>query len=102
MKLMLALLTVAVPQLGHAQVTNRFAPEAQPFSGVSPISTPSLDLMNSRGNRDTPTMREQRLKRIAVFRSEVARLAHENGGSLTANDKAYLAGEVRKLAYRNR
>ncbi len=102
MKLFLALLTVAVPQLAHAQVTNRFAPEAQPFSGVSPIYTPSIGLMDIPGSGDTPTMREQRLKRIAAFKNKAARLANENGGSLTANDQAYLAGEARKLAYRNR
>jgi len=98
MKLVLALLMLATPQMIEAQATNRFAPEAQPFSGISARQ----DGWIAESSNDTPTMREQKLKRVAVFKDEVARLLIENGGSLTADNMERLTSEARRLAYHNR
>lgn len=98
MKLTLALIMLTAPQIGEAQPTNRFAPEAQPFGGIN-ASQASWMLASSN---DTPTMRKQRLKRVTVFKAEVAKLLTENGGFLTADDTARLNRKARRLTYRNR
>ena len=98
MKLVLALLMSATPQIIEAQATNRFVPEAQPFSGISAHQ----DRWMAESSNDTPTMRRQKLKRVAVFKKEVARLLAENGGSLTTDNMDDLTRAARKLAYRNR
>ena len=102
MNRMIWLIALAVPGLAGAS-----PPGAAPGSApVAPklLSTPDTfsgaphDLSSRDG---TPTMRRQKLDQAIALREEAARLARENGGTLSPRQQAYIQRKARAiLAFR--
>jgi hypothetical protein len=104
MKLIACLVLAAIPTMAQAQIyntlTGRFAESGTvyPSRGISPENN-SFGIYNLG---DTPTMRQQRAKRVAAFRAKVADVLAANNGVLTDDSMQYLRRELVKLNYRNR
>jgi hypothetical protein len=104
MKLIAYLLLAALPTMADAQVyntlTGRFGDS--PYGSYARGVYPPIDNFDRYGSNDTPTMRQQREKRIAAFRTKVAVVLAANNGTLTDDAAKYLRHEFVKLNYRNR
>lgn len=104
MKLIAGLVLAALPTMADAQIYNTlqgtFAESHYGDYGRGFYL--QADPNGYFGQGDTPTMREQRAKRIAAFQAKVADMLAANNGTLTDNAREYLGRELVKLKYRNR
>jgi len=64
-------------------------------NGATSYSVPDVYMFS--GNRETPTMRQQKLDQSAALREEAARLQAADGGTLSAKHAAYIRKRVRKI-----
>ena len=101
MKTIVAVLALALPVSAHAQAF-------QPSQGTIPSLNRDLSVPNIRVpfegwyGDDTPTMWQQRHKRVVAFQTKVADLLQSNGGTLSDDDRQTVRREWLKLRYRNR
>ena len=98
MNRMIWLIALAVPSLAAAS-----PPGAAPGSAPAPLKllrTPDTfsgaphDLSSRDG---TPTMRRQKRDRAIALREEAARLASENGGTLSPRQQSYVRRKARAI-----
>jgi len=101
-KMILALLALVVPASAQAQAFKQ--ERAVQFSPVSPPGyLPDLRIpFDGWHVGDTPTMWEQRQKRVVAFRAKVAGLLQADGGALTPDNRRLIEQEWRRLRYHNR
>lgn len=106
MKVILALLAMVVASSAHAQA---FRPPASAnwgggsFSDSAPRNIPDLRIPFEGWHADdTPTMWQQRHKRVVAFQAKVANLLRSDGGTLTEDSRKIVEREWTKLRYRNR
>jgi hypothetical protein len=104
MKLIAGLVLAALPTMADAQIYNtlRGTFAESNYGNYGRGFYLQADPTGAFGQGDTPTMREQRRKRIAAFRAKVAYVLAANNGNLTDDAREYLGRELVKLKYRNR
>ena len=102
MKLAVSCAVMCFSTMANAQAfqpPQSYTPYSDPFRGIDP----DRDVLRGRGwGGDTPTMRQQREKRVAAFRVKVANLVTLRSGTLSDADQETLRHEYTKLLYRNR
>ena len=100
MKIVLSLLAVGMPVLVEAQAFQpamTYPPPANPSRGVE-YNFSALGRYNSN---DTPTMREQKLKRAIALRERVSQLLVEDGGTLTSRHRYHVRREAYNILHGN-
>ncbi len=104
MKLIAGLVLAALPTVADAQIYNTLTGgfAESHYGNYGRGFYLQADPTGSFEQGDTPTMREQRAKRIAAFRAKVADVLAVNNGILTDDAREYLGRELVKLKYRNR
>lgn len=106
MKVIVALFAVVMASSAHAQA---FRPPASAnwggasFHDGAPRNIPDLRIpFEGWHTDDTPTMWQQRHKRVVAFQAKIANLLQDDGGTLTENSRRIVEREWSKLRYRNR
>ncbi|GAA0657663.1 hypothetical protein FHT00_002237 [Sphingomonas insulae] len=101
MKMILALMLSAFSTSVGAQA---YQPPADP--GVFDHSGPPVPNLRVPFDGwhagDTPTMWQQRQKRVVAFQAKVADRLQANDGRLSPDDRRFIEREWRKLRYHNR
>lgn len=104
MKLIACLVLAAIPTMAEAQIYNTLTGQFAGSNGgiYAREISPENNSFRIYGLDDTPTMRQQRAKRVAAFRAKVADVLAADNGVLTDDSMQYLRRELVKLKYRNR
>lgn len=96
-----ALAALATPGLAAAQAF----PSSGPQGGMN-LAPPTGDFRTAAESRffqpvrETPTMQRQRAEQALAVRAEAERLRLEDGGTLSAENRNYIARKVRRILER--
>lgn len=101
MKMILPLLALALTVPAHAQA---FQPNQNTIPSLHrDFTVPNIKVpFEGWYGDDTPTMWQQRHKRVVAFQAKVADLLESNNGTLSEDQRQLVQREWRKLQYRNR